>query len=52
MTTSCNKFYLVKSGDGCYDIAAANSVSLENFYLYNPAVDGCGALWPTYYVCN
>ncbi|ORY01575.1 hypothetical protein BCR34DRAFT_521866 [Clohesyomyces aquaticus] len=51
MNTNCNKFYLVKSNDGCYDIAAANGISLENFYAWNPALNSCAALWPTYYVC-
>lgn len=52
MTGNCNKFYYVKSGDGCYDIAAANSISLADFYAWNPYVgDSCANLWPNYYVC-
>jgi LysM repeat protein len=52
MTTSCNKFYLVVSGDGCYDIAASKSISLEIFYAWNPAIGSdCAALWLNTYVC-
>jgi LysM repeat protein len=52
MTTNCKKFYLVQSGDSCYDIAAANGFSLDNFYSWNPAVgDTCASLFPSYYVC-
>ena len=52
MTKNCKKFYLVKSGDGCWAIANANSISLDNFYAWNPSVKtDCSGLWPTYYVC-
>ncbi|KAK7184907.1 LysM domain-containing protein [Paraphaeosphaeria sporulosa] len=52
MISSCNKFYKVLSGDGCYNIATANGITLENFYAWNPAVGSiCGSLWPDYYVC-
>jgi hypothetical protein len=48
--TNCNKFYLVKSGDGCEAIASANSISFELFYSWNPAVAQCANLWPNNYV--
>ncbi|KAH0525992.1 hypothetical protein TsFJ059_009377 [Trichoderma semiorbis] len=52
MTTNCKTFYLVKSGDDCFDIAAAANVTLANFYAWNPAIGtSCSALWPDYYVC-
>ncbi|KAJ5541919.1 hypothetical protein N7535_004338 [Penicillium sp. DV-2018c] len=52
MVTTCKTFYLVLSGDGCYDIAAAAGVTLDNFYAWNPAVGtDCAGLWPDYYVC-
>jgi LysM repeat protein len=52
MVTTCKTFYLVVSGDGCYDIAAAAGVTLANFYAWNPAVGtNCASLWPDYYVC-
>jgi hypothetical protein len=52
MTGNCNKFYYVKSGDGCWDIANSNGVSLDDFYAWNPAVGtGCASLWPDFYVC-
>lgn len=52
LTSNCDDFYLVVSGDGCYDIAADNGISLDDFYDWNPAVgDDCSGLWPNYYVC-
>jgi LysM repeat protein len=52
ITDTCDRFYQVKTDDGCFDIAANNSISIEQFYTWNPAVNGCGGnLWPTYYVC-
>ena len=51
MISTCNKFYLVASGDGCYNIAAQYSIALSDFYAWNPAVNQCAALYPGYYVC-
>ncbi|ETS06285.1 LysM domain-containing protein [Trichoderma reesei RUT C-30] len=52
MVKNCNKFYYVVSGDGCYDIAAANNIALNDFYSWNPAVKtDCSGLFPDYYVC-
>ncbi|KAJ5008114.1 LysM domain-containing protein [Colletotrichum sp. SAR 10_66] len=52
MTTSCNKFYFVKTGDGCAAIASSNSIALSDFYAWNPAVgDTCAGLWANVYVC-
>jgi hypothetical protein len=51
MTAGCQSFYLVKSGDGCYDIATSHGIALDQFYAYNPAVgNDCSGLWPNYYV--
>ncbi|KAH7346764.1 LysM domain-containing protein [Rhexocercosporidium sp. MPI-PUGE-AT-0058] len=53
MTTSCDTFHLVVSGDGCYDIAAAAGIALADFYTWNPAVGTtCASLWLGYYVCT
>jgi LysM repeat protein len=49
--SNCNRFYQVKSGDGCEPIATANSISLDQFYAWNPAIGQCVNLWPTYFVC-
>ncbi|KAK1766314.1 hypothetical protein QBC33DRAFT_542494 [Phialemonium atrogriseum] len=52
MASSCNKFYLVSSGDTCSNIATAQGISLTNFYAWNPAVGNtCASLWASYYVC-
>src|SRR5262245_8907450 len=52
MVSGCTSFYDVQSGDGCYDIAAANGITLDNLYLWNPALNGdCSGLYPDYYIC-
>ncbi|KAH7382372.1 hypothetical protein DE146DRAFT_740009 [Phaeosphaeria sp. MPI-PUGE-AT-0046c] len=52
MVTNCNKFYLVKSGDGCWDIATSNGITTDQFATWNPAVGAdCKGLFPTNYVC-
>ncbi|KAL6891177.1 hypothetical protein HDV57DRAFT_484731 [Trichoderma longibrachiatum] len=52
MVKNCDKFYYVATGDGCYDIAAANNIALSDFYSWNPAVEtDCSGLFPDYYVC-
>lgn len=52
MVSGCTKFYLVVANDGCWAIANANSIALEDFYAWNPAVGSdCATLQPTYYVC-
>lgn len=52
MVKNCKKFYKVKAGDGCYNIAASNNISLDAFTSYNPAVgNDCSKLLPDYYVC-
>ncbi|KAF7184584.1 hypothetical protein CNMCM7691_005768 [Aspergillus felis] len=35
MVSDCTKFYLVQSGDGCYNIAAAEGVALSDFHYYS-----------------
>jgi LysM repeat protein len=51
MVRDCTKFYLVQSGDGCYDIAAAEGIALSDLYAWNPALNGdCSGLWPDYYI--
>ncbi|KGO46659.1 Peptidoglycan-binding Lysin subgroup [Penicillium expansum] len=52
MAKDCNKFYLVVSGDSCYNIATAQGISLDNLYAWNSAVgSSCKDLWPDYYIC-
>ncbi|KAF1819303.1 carbohydrate-binding module family 50 protein [Dissoconium aciculare CBS 342.82] len=52
MTTSCRSFHLVVSGDTCSAIASAASISLGQFYSWNPAVgNSCASLYLNYYVC-
>lgn len=52
MVDDCDLFHLVVSGDGCYDIAAAANITLDEFYDWNPDVgDTCATLYLGYYVC-
>lgn len=52
MTSNCDEFYLVKDKDTCYDIAKSCSITLDQFYALNPAVEiTCAKLWPGNYVC-
>jgi hypothetical protein len=51
MTTSCNAFHLVKTGDQCGTIAASAGISLANFYAWNPSVGTtCTTLFAEDYV--
>jgi LysM repeat protein len=52
MVSNCDKFYLVQPGDGCANIAAAYSITLAQFYAWNPAVGNtCAGLDANDYVC-
>ncbi|KAL1869674.1 hypothetical protein Daus18300_005529 [Diaporthe australafricana] len=51
ITSSCDKFYFVQQGDSCYSIAQNNSITLDEFYAWNPAVEECADLEYGYYVC-
>jgi hypothetical protein len=52
ITTNCNEFHLVVSGDQCGTIASNAGITLANFYAWNPAVGStCTTLWLGYYVC-
>jgi LysM repeat protein len=52
INSACENFYFVQPGDGCYDIANDNGITLANFYAWNPAVHtDCSGLDYGYYVC-
>jgi LysM repeat protein len=52
VVSNCKKFYKVITGDGCWAIANANGIKLEDFYKWNPAVGStCATLYPDNYVC-
>ncbi|KAF2790994.1 carbohydrate-binding module family 18 protein [Melanomma pulvis-pyrius CBS 109.77] len=52
MAAGCTAFYFVVSGDGCWAIANDHGITLDNLYLWNPALNGdCSGLFPGYYVC-
>jgi hypothetical protein len=51
MTCGCTKFYKIASGDGCWQIANNNGISLDSFYAWNPANADCKNLFPGDNVC-
>lgn len=53
MAPNCNKFVLVKEGDGfCGDIAKRAGITTSDFYKWNAGVgDGCQNLWLDTYYC-
>lgn len=52
MVGHCNKFYKVKTGDGCYDLAQSKGIDLNDLYKWNPAVRGdCSGLQANTYIC-
>ncbi|KAF2750973.1 carbohydrate-binding module family 50 protein [Sporormia fimetaria CBS 119925] len=52
MVSNCDKFYKVKTGDGCSGIAASNGITLAQFTTWNPrAGDDCKGLWADAWAC-
>jgi hypothetical protein len=52
MVSDCNSFYKVQSDDGCWAIANDKSISVDDFYAWNPAVEtDCSGLQANVYVC-
>ncbi|KAK4441909.1 hypothetical protein QBC34DRAFT_314201 [Podospora aff. communis PSN243] len=51
MASNCNKFVLV-TGGGCWDVANAAGISLQDFYAWNKGVGAnCETLWAETYYC-
>lgn len=52
MVKNCNLFYKVVAEDGCYDIAQAQHIALDDLYAWNPAVGtSCEGLQANVYIC-
>lgn len=52
MVANCNRFHKVTANDQCGTIATRYSISLANFYSWNPAVgNNCQSLWLDTYCC-
>ncbi|KAL7945345.1 hypothetical protein V8C42DRAFT_322860 [Trichoderma barbatum] len=49
----CQKWYVVKSGDGCSDVAANNGITIAQFVAWNTDVNPttCDGFWPDYAYC-
>ncbi|KAL2793189.1 hypothetical protein BJX66DRAFT_339095 [Aspergillus keveii] len=49
---NCTEFYEVQVDDGCWDLADAHGIALEDFYKWNPAVkNDCSMLLYGFWVC-
>ncbi|KAJ3496994.1 hypothetical protein NLG97_g2241 [Lecanicillium saksenae] len=52
MVDNCNKFHLVKEGESCAEISAANHISVADLTTWNPKVGAqCTGLWAKTYAC-
>ncbi|CAG8067732.1 unnamed protein product [Penicillium nalgiovense] len=52
VASNCDGWHYVRDGDGCFDLANEYNITLNDFYIWNPAVgEGCGSLKTEYYVC-
>ncbi|KAM7196838.1 LysM domain containing protein [Rhypophila sp. PSN 637] len=52
MIAGCRRFYFVQPGEGCWAISDAAGISVDDFYVYNPAAaPDCGSMWSQIYVC-
>lgn len=52
MIGSCSKFYKVRAGDGCWQIAKDKGIALDDLYRWNPAVKAdCSGLQAETYLC-
>ncbi|EAW14094.1 putative LysM domain protein [Aspergillus clavatus NRRL 1] len=50
--STCTKYYQVASGDSCWSIEQANSITATQFNTWNPDVGSeCAHLWLGYFVC-
>lgn len=43
IASTCNKFAIPDSGQGCWDFATAHGITLDQLYAWNPAVGQCTA---------
>ncbi|KAH7369483.1 hypothetical protein B0T11DRAFT_338432 [Plectosphaerella cucumerina] len=52
VVSNCNRFYLVKTDDGCDAIAARHGISPAQFHAWNPQIGtSCAGLWANVNVC-
>ncbi len=52
ITSNCKQYYTVASGNSCTKIETQFSVTFDQLYQWNPAIDSnCGNLWVGYAVC-
>ncbi|KAM5343484.1 hypothetical protein ACJ41O_012021 [Fusarium nematophilum] len=52
IVNNCNKFYLVKKGDGCAAIASKHGITLAQFTKWNADTgNNCSGLWADAYAC-
>lgn len=51
MVGNCDRFHLVKTDQGCQEIADSYGIPLSRLYAWNPALNGdCTGLWANVYI--
>ncbi|KAL5610165.1 hypothetical protein FOVSG1_004846 [Fusarium oxysporum f. sp. vasinfectum] len=52
IVSNCDKFYMVKTGEGCATVASKNGITLAEFYQWNTKVgSACTGLYADAYAC-
>ncbi|KLU90142.1 LysM domain-containing protein [Magnaporthiopsis poae ATCC 64411] len=53
MVSNCNKFYLVASGDNCWNVARKYGVTESQLQQWNTGIGGfaCNNMWTDYHLC-
>ncbi|KAH8699391.1 hypothetical protein GQ44DRAFT_764720 [Phaeosphaeriaceae sp. PMI808] len=52
LVCGCTKFYKVAKDDGCWAIANANGITVDDLYTWNPILGtDCKNLFPDTYIC-
>ncbi|SPO01631.1 uncharacterized protein DNG_04305 [Cephalotrichum gorgonifer] len=50
---TCDRFYMVKSGDQCDTIASSNAITVAQLRAWNTEINAaCSNLWLDYYICT
>ncbi|KAM7214751.1 hypothetical protein V8F06_009823 [Rhypophila decipiens] len=53
VAANCNRFYKIRSGDTCENIAQANGITFAQLRSWNTEINAsCSNLWLDYYICT
>jgi LysM repeat protein len=52
IVSNCDRFYLVKTGENCQQVAARHGITTKQLNVWNPSVgETCTGLWANAYAC-